>query len=370
MVQAQCDVAASVTTHPGYLGISATHIAHRVAVAGAQAAIQAIVACAVVVTRDDGKLCIVELVVVVVAQHHIGPLIVEQRHITQINDIVVVTIDVEPVIVEVVERSIVEGAEEEAQNAVNDGRIAIGTEAIGNRGTIVPDSVTIGSHRWHDGTVPAIAIVIVEAIVVRSVWTESIVIAILVVTAEAIGIATARTLMTRTVVRASIEAAGTVLAAMVVAEVVAMTIVIAATTARTIAIVAATVVVTVAVVAATARTIHIAAIAVVAATARAIHIAAIAVIAATAWAIHIAIAVVATTIARAIAAVIVIERTVFRARGCRTPVYRRTVAGLRTSDHRPVATGARTRRSAATRVVATAMVTTTRIVATAMVTAT
>lgn len=369
MVQAQCDVAASVTTHPGYLGISATHIAHRVAVAGAQAAIQAIVACAVVVTRDDGKLSIVELVVVVVAQHHIGPLIVEQRHITQINDIVVVTIDVEPVIVEVVERSIVEGAEEEAQNAVDDGRIAIGTEAIGNRGTIVPDGVTIGSHRRHDGTVPAIAIVIVEAIVVRSVRTESIVIAILVVTAETIGIATARTLMTRTVVGACIEAAGTVLATMVVAEVVAMTIVIAATTARTIAIVAATVVVTVAVVAATAWTIHIAAIAVVAATARTIHIA-ITVVAATAWAIHIAIAVVATTIARAITAVIVIERTVFRARGCRTPVYRRTVAGLRTSDHRPVATGAGTRRSAATRIVATARVTTTRIVATAMVTAT
>ena len=290
MVQAQGDVASSVTAHPGNLWIASAHIGHRSAVAVAQTTIESVVANTVIVAGGDGKLCVVELVVVVVAQHHVGPFIVKQGHVAQIHNVVVVSVNVEAVVVQVVERGVIECAEEQSQDTVYDGRVAVGAESVGDSRPVVPQRVSVGTHRGHDGPIPAAHVVIVEAVVVRSVRTEAFAIAILVVAIETTGVATAGTLMARTVVGASVEAAGTVFASVVVAiaEVVARSAVVRATIAAgTTAVAAVTAAVTVAVIAATVAVVAVAAtvtVAVIAATIAVVAVAAavaIAVVAAT-----------------------------------------------------------------------------------------
>ena len=295
MVQAQGDVASSVTAHPGNLGIASAHIGHRSAVAVAQTTIESVVANTIIVAGGDGKLCVVELVVVVVAQHHVGPFIVKQGHVAQIHNVVVVSVNVEAVVVQVVERGVIECAEEQSQDTVYDGRVAVGAESVGDSRPVVPQRVSVGTHRGHDGPIPAAHVVIVEAVVVRSVRTEAFAIAILVVAIETTGVATAGTLMARTVVGASVEAAGTVFASVVVAiaEVVARSAVVRATIAAgTTAVVAVTAAVTVAVIAATVAVVAVAAavtVAVIAATVAVVAVAA-----------AVAIAVVAATVASAV----------------------------------------------------------------------
>lgn len=272
MVQAQGDVASSVTAHPGNLWIASAHIGHRSAVAVAQTTIESVVANTVIVAGGDGKLCVVELVVVVVAQHHVGPFIVKQGHVAQIHNVVVVSVNVEAVVVQVVERGVIECAEEQSQDTVYDGRVAVGAESVGDSRPVVPQRVSVGTHRGHDGPIPAAHVVIVEAVMVWSVRTEAFAIAILVVTIETTGVATAGTLMARTVVGASVEAAGTVFASVVVAiaEVVARSAVVRATIAAgTTAVVAVAAAVAIAVVAATIAVVAVAAavtVAVIAAT--------------------------------------------------------------------------------------------------------
>lgn len=295
MVQAQGDVASSVTAHPGNLGIASAHIGHRSAVAFAQTTIESVVANTVIVAGGDGKLCVVELVVVVVAQHHVGPFIVKQGHVAQIHNVVVVSVNVEAVVVQVVERGVIECAEEQSQDTVYDGRVAVGAESVGDSRPVVPQRVSVGTHRGHDGPIPAAHVVIVEAVMVRSVRTEAFAIAILVVAIETTGVATAGTLMARTVVGTSVEAARTVFASVVVAiaEVVASSAVVRATIAAgTTAVAAVTAAVTVAVIAATVAVVAVAAtvtVAVIAAT-----------IAVVAVAAAVAIAVVAATVASAV----------------------------------------------------------------------
>lgn len=277
MVQAQGDVASSVTAHPGNLGIASAHIGHRSAVAVAQTTIESVVANTVIVAGGDGKLCVIELVVVVVAQHHVGPFIVKQGHVAQIHNVVVVSVNVEAVVVQVVERGVIECAEEQSQDTVYDGRVAVGAESVGDSRPVVPQRVSVGTHRGHDGPIPAAHVVIVEAVVVRSVRTEAFAIAILVVAIETTGVATAGTLMARTVVGASVEAAGTILATMIASavvrtvEVIAMTIVVAIATATWAISIVATTVITVSVVSSTTRAITIVAV-VITATTRAIAI--------------------------------------------------------------------------------------------------
>jgi len=72
--------------------------------------------------------------VVFIVQHHVRPIEVEHGHISQVDDAVGIAVDVVTVVVQVVERNVIESAEYQTQNAVDNGSSDIGVPSYRNRG--------------------------------------------------------------------------------------------------------------------------------------------------------------------------------------------------------------------------------------------
>lgn len=77
------------------------------------------------------KLCVGQFSVFI-AEHHIGPVEVEHRYISQVDDVVSIAVDVVAAVVELVERNLIEGAEHETQNTVDDGSSSVGVPSCRN----------------------------------------------------------------------------------------------------------------------------------------------------------------------------------------------------------------------------------------------
>ena len=130
MVHAQCHIASSVTAKPGHLRIGSSHIAHWRPVAGTELSIKPVVANAVGKAGAVAELHIVEAIVV--AEHDFGPRVAKQVYIAQINHVVVVAVDVVAVVIQVVERGVIESTEVYPDDAVDDGGTCIRTETRRN----------------------------------------------------------------------------------------------------------------------------------------------------------------------------------------------------------------------------------------------
>ena len=72
--------------------------------------------------------------VVFIVQHHVRPIEVEHGHISQVDDAVGIAIDIVTVVVQVVERNVIECAEYQTQDAVDNGCSDIGVPSYRNRG--------------------------------------------------------------------------------------------------------------------------------------------------------------------------------------------------------------------------------------------
>ena len=89
------------------------------AVHSAQAVVNPVVAVAIVVCAVEDELRVNQSVHTIVAQHHVTPGEVEQRHVPQIDDVVCITVNLIAVVVEIVKRSVKERSESDSQDAID-----------------------------------------------------------------------------------------------------------------------------------------------------------------------------------------------------------------------------------------------------------
>ena len=136
----------------------------------AQVAVNSVVAVTIIVGGVIDELCIDEPVVTVVAEHHVIPEAVDQGHISQVDDVVGIAVDLVTVVVEVVKRCIKERSEGEAQDAVDDRSSSVGVPSSRDHGAIPYEgSGTIGTCGRGQGATPTpqvVGIVVVEVVVV------------------------------------------------------------------------------------------------------------------------------------------------------------------------------------------------------------
>ena len=136
----------------------------------AQVAVNSVVAVTIIVGSVIDELCIDEPVVTVVAEHHVIPEAVDQGHISQVDDVVGIAVNLVTVVVEVVKRCIKERSEGEAQDAVDDRSSSVGVPSSRDHGAIPYEgSGTIGTCGRGQGATPTpqvVGIVVVEVVVV------------------------------------------------------------------------------------------------------------------------------------------------------------------------------------------------------------
>lgn len=182
------------------------------------------------------KLCVGQFSVFI-AEHHIGPVEVEHRYISQVDDVVSIAVDVVAAVVELVERNLIEGAEHETQNTVDDGSSSVGVPSCRNH-RAPPDerSGTVRTGRRGQRTTP---------VVMRVVPAELIAVVMVAVVKAVVGIITVVatvSLITSVVATMSLVTAVVAVAAGAVAVSMITTIAMVAITVISIAHVAVTVV--------------------------------------------------------------------------------------------------------------------------------
>ena len=145
----------------------------------AQVAVNSVVAVTIIVGGVIDELCIDEPVVTVVAEHHVIPEAVDQGHISQVDDVVGIAVDLVTVVVEVVKRCIKERSEGEAQDAVDDRSSSVGVPSSRDHGAIPYEgSGTIGTCGRGQGTTPTpqvVGIVVVAGVVIVVVGAVSMI---------------------------------------------------------------------------------------------------------------------------------------------------------------------------------------------------
>ena len=136
----------------------------------AKVAVNSVVASTIVVGAVIDELCVDQSVVAVVTEHHVFPEEVEQRHVTQVDDVVGIAVNLKAVVVEVVKRSIIERSEGDAQDAVDDRGSSVGVPSSRNQGAIpYKGSGTIGTCGRGQGATPTpqvVGVVVVEVVVI------------------------------------------------------------------------------------------------------------------------------------------------------------------------------------------------------------
>ena len=142
-------------------------VSERITVDSAQAPVDPLIAIAVVVTGLEDELCVDQLVVTIVAEHDIVPEVVQQAYISQVDDVVCITVDLIAIVVQIVERDVKERSEVQAQNPVDDGSTCVGIPASGNYRAIPYERCgTIGSCGRRKGTAPVVMSVVPTELVV------------------------------------------------------------------------------------------------------------------------------------------------------------------------------------------------------------
>ena len=135
----------------------------------------------------EDKLSVNQSVVAIVTQHDIVPDVVEQRHISQVDDVVGISVDLIAVVVQIVKRSVKERSEGDAQDPVDDGGSSVGVPSNGDyRAIPYEGSRTIGTCGRGQGTTPTPAVVGVVVVEVVAVVVAAIVEVVVVIIAMAI----------------------------------------------------------------------------------------------------------------------------------------------------------------------------------------
>ena len=126
----------------------------------AQAVVNPVEAMAVGAAGVEDELCVNQSVIIVVAEHDVFPGEIEQRHVSQVDHAVGIAVNLIAVDVQIVNRSVKERSEGDAQNPVDDGGTCIGVPAYGDYRTIPYDgSGTILPNGWGQGTTPTPVVV-------------------------------------------------------------------------------------------------------------------------------------------------------------------------------------------------------------------
>ena len=183
----------------------------------AQAVVNPVVAMTVGAAGVEDELCVNQSVIIVVAEHDVFPGEIEQRHVSQVDHVVGIAVNLIAVDVQIVKRSVKERSEGDAQNPVDDGGTCIGVPAYGDYRTIPYDgSGTIVANGRGQGTTPTpvvVGIVPVEVVAVVVVTVIKVVVVIVTVVAVVAPVAI------RTVAVGTIAAAVAVLAVAVMSGV-------------------------------------------------------------------------------------------------------------------------------------------------------
>ena len=183
----------------------------------AQAVVNPVVAITVGAAGVEDELCVNQSVIIVVAEHDVFPGEIEQRHVSQVDHVVGIAVNLIAVDVQIVKRSVKERSEGDAQNPVDDGGTCIGVPAYGDYRTIPYDgSGTIVANGRGQGTTPTpvvVGIVPVEVVAVVVVTVIKVVVVIVTVVAVVAPVAI------RTVAVGTIAAAVAVLAVAVMSGV-------------------------------------------------------------------------------------------------------------------------------------------------------
>ena len=174
----------------------------------------------VIVAGVEDELCVDQSVIVVVAEHDVFPGEIEQRHVSQVDHVVGIAVNLIAVVVQIVKRTVKERSEGDAQNPVDDGSSCIGIPTSGDYRTIPgTEDGTIGTGGRGQGATPTptvVDVVVVEVVAVVVVTVIKVVVVIetviTVVTMVAI-----RTVAVGTAVASVIGLAATVVAVTAVA---------------------------------------------------------------------------------------------------------------------------------------------------------
>lgn len=226
----QCHISGAVAAVPA--DRHAVAINGRAIDAG-QAVVDSVVARHVVGAAVIYKLSVYQSVVFIV-EHHVGPVEVEQGHISQVDDAVGIAVDEVTAVVQVVERSLIEGAEYQTQDAVDNGSSGVGVPSSGNDGTVpCPRSGAVYTHGRRQRTAP---------VVVRVVPGELIAVVVAAVVKAVVGIVAMVAVVAVTITITSVTVAAVVAVAAVVSivtvatmvAIVAITFVITTVTAATV----------------------------------------------------------------------------------------------------------------------------------------
>lgn len=232
----QCHISGAVAAVPA--DRHAVAINGRAIDAG-QALVDSVVARHVVVAAVIYKLSVYQSVVFIV-EHHVGPVEVEQGHISQVDDAVGIAVDVVTAVVQVVERSLIEGAEYQTQDAVDNGSSGVGVPSSGNDGTVpCPRSGAVYTHGRRQRTAPVVVHVVPGELV--AVVVAAIVKVVVVIVAMVAVVAVTMTITITSVTVAAVVAVAAVVSIVTVATMVAIAFVVTTVTAATVIAITSTV---------------------------------------------------------------------------------------------------------------------------------
>lgn len=169
---------------------------HGLTIYPAQVAVNPVIAVAAVVRGLEYKLSVDQSVVAIVTQHDVVPDEVNQRHISQIDDVVGISVDFIAIEVQIVKRSVKERSEGDAQDPVDDGGASVGVPSSGDYGAIpYQGSRTIGTCGRRQGTTPTPAVVGIVVVEVVAIVVVAIVEVVVVIIAMTIVVRSATTIV-------------------------------------------------------------------------------------------------------------------------------------------------------------------------------
>ncbi len=150
----------------------------------------------VVVAAHEYELCVDQSVVAVEAEHYIIPGETQQRHISQVDNVVGIAVNLITVIVEIINRSVKERSEGDAQDAVDDGCSSVGIPS-GRNHRADPGVVNgaVGTCGRGQGTTPTPAVVGIVVVEVVAIVVVAIVEVVVVIIAMTIVVRSATTIV-------------------------------------------------------------------------------------------------------------------------------------------------------------------------------
>ena len=126
------------------------------------------------------KLCVDQSVASIETQHYIVPEVVEQYHVSQVDDVIGISVNLVTIVVQILNRGVKERSEGQSQNPVNDGSSTVGCPSVRNyRAIPFIDDGSIRTGGRGQGTTPTprvMGVVVVEVIVIVMVGVVKVVV--------------------------------------------------------------------------------------------------------------------------------------------------------------------------------------------------